>query len=269
MSKFQKRYELYNGEVELVFNESWHRYTVDNVPVPSATTILKVMAKPALEGWAVKMTAEFFRPILKDGIESCSNSQVEEIIKAAKRYRFEVSKEATDIGTAAHNWAEEYILNKIAGSEDIPDLPDNESAVHAIKAFLEWESENDVVYLAAERKVFSREYHFAGTLDVHCIVNGINTILDFKTSKALYEDYYLQLSCYAAALEEETGEAVDQLLVLRIPKDGTEFEAGSVIGKENISDLFTVFRAALHIYKFNDGFKLEQRIKTKIKKLST
>lgn len=268
MGKFQSEYVLYGGRVKMVFNKQWHRYTVNNIPVPSVTNILKVRANPALEGWAVKMTAQYFAPILETGIAPCTKSQIVEILKSAKAYRFEVSKEATDIGKDFHDWAEEYINHKIAEEDNVPKLPENEISVRCIDAFLEWEKENDVVYLSSERKIYSEKYNYAGTLDVECLVNGALTLLDFKTSNGIYESYYIQLASYVAAREEEGSEPFEQILVLRVPKDGSEFEVGLISNRDDIDYLFKVFRACLYLYNFNEGFKLEQKIKSKIKKLS-
>ena len=54
-------------------------------------------------------------------------------------------------------------------------------------------------------------------------VDNIPTLIDFKTSNQFSPDYALQTAAYFLALEE-MGFKVLQRIILRIPKDGGEFE---------------------------------------------
>ena len=62
--------------------------------------------------------------------------------------------------------------------------------------------------------------HSAWTLNM---VNKIRNV-DFKTSKAVYSDMLIQLSCYAELIKENDGIEIDRAVIVRFPKDDDETE---------------------------------------------
>lgn len=67
--------------------------------------------------------------------------------------------------------------------------------------------EHKVVPLMSEAVVYSDRYKFAGQIDQVMWLDDELTLLDIKTSKAVYKDsgYDMQLSAYGLALAERTG----------------------------------------------------------------
>ena len=59
--------------------------------------------------------------------------------------------------------------------------------------------------LGTEFTVASEEYKFAGTVDLLCEIDGEVWIVDFKTSKGVYDSHMLQITAYQQAFEEMTG----------------------------------------------------------------
>ena len=49
-------------------------------------------------------------------------------------------------------------------------------------------------------------------------------LVDFKTSKAVYSDMIIQLSCYAELIKENDGIEIDRAVIVRFPKDDDETE---------------------------------------------
>ena len=49
--------KLYNGQVEIMFNDDAHIYYKDDKRIPSVTNILQVIAKPTLVPLAAKVTS--------------------------------------------------------------------------------------------------------------------------------------------------------------------------------------------------------------------
>jgi len=43
-----KTYPLYDGRVNLTFDEEKHLYSIDGRPVPGVTSVIQTIAKPAL-----------------------------------------------------------------------------------------------------------------------------------------------------------------------------------------------------------------------------
>jgi hypothetical protein len=236
---------MYDGEVTLYYNDIRHRYEVD-IPskqilkkyVPGATSIKgKLDKSAALTRWAVNITldtiAQYWRPGLK-----YHEGQINKVLRKAKATRYEQSAEAMDIGNMAHTFFEDYIKLKVQGIEpqiiEVNDpneneegfvvLPKTPEARNAIQAFLDWEATHEIEYLWSERRLYSRKHHFAGTSDAALRIDGKLYLADFKTSKRIYKDYFLQLAAYAKALEEMGHEKFDGLWTLRVPKDGNAIQ---------------------------------------------
>ncbi len=211
---------LYNGAVTLAFNHGSHRYTVNGVFVPSVTGITNVSGKEALTYWAANMAAQYVEENLKVG-EIIDEVQKLNLIEGAKTAHTIKKKQAATIGTTVHDWIEEYIKFKIAYPKDPVDMrfPINEMARNGVISFLTWVKDNDVIFQASERRVYSREFNFAGTLDVKCVIRDVPCIGDFKTSTGIWKEHIMQAAAYEACENEETNQELD-ITIIHIPKDG-------------------------------------------------
>lgn len=249
--------KLYKGKVELIFNDATHTYTVDDKIVYGVTSVVGVLDKPALVYWSANMGAEFAGKVLEVGmvIDELNKPAIIDGIKTAFRKK---SKDAADIGTAVHAYLEEY-LNAGINKQPLPAMPVNKHIRAAIEAFIAWTKENKVKFLASERKIYSKEYGYAGTLDALAMVNGKLAIVDFKTSNGIYPDYFLQTAAYAKAIEEEDGTPIEETWILRVPKDGTDFGTAK---DDNVDMNFRSFLGCLENYKrimYLKGKKIEER----------
>lgn len=240
--------ELYNGSVALSFDGRKHRYTVGGNVVANVTSVTGMIDKPALVGWAAKMTAEYVREKWVPG-KGYTAGQINYIVDQSKRARYMKSKVALDIGSKAHDWAEEYINAAIFGL-DAPGLPTQPQVLNAVKSFVGWVESNDVKFYFSERKVYSKEHNYCGTVDLLAEVNGWLATIDLKTSTGIYPEYYLQVIAYARAIEEELGLKSETIGVLRIPKDGEPVEYGTA---KNSDDLFDAFLAALKLWEWKNA----------------
>ena len=124
-------HSLYNGEVELVFDEGRHVYTVDGEPVASVTGILSVINKPALLGWASKMTADYWLAHIKPG-RAYDEIDLGEIYTESKRSYRKTAGQAASVGTIVHQFAEDTI------NGENPAMPVNKQAKKNCNLFLEW-----------------------------------------------------------------------------------------------------------------------------------
>lgn len=209
------------------------RYSIliDGKPteMPSVTEILNFMEKPALKQWAANCAVDFIR----------AGGSLDE---AATAWKLK-SEDALDVGSIVHHAIEAYVDGRKADFSGL-DGELLEQARKSFQSFLDWERENNVQWLASELTV-ARPPFFAGTLDALAIVNGEHFIMDFKTSAAVYNEYYYQLALYQTALEWTRRNPFDYLDsvriqhasayrgdfshtpkigVLRIPKDGSPAE---------------------------------------------
>lgn len=69
--------------------------------------------------------------------------------------------------------------------------------------------------------------------------------MDFKTGKAIYDEYFVQLAAYVNLLREN-GYAVDNVRILRIGRDETEGFEERVVA--DTSTYFKIFASLLTVY---------------------
>jgi hypothetical protein len=240
-------------EVDLLFDKRLHSYKVGEEIVPSATKVLGVISKPALVPWALKMGVEWFEgKVFKDEESSANGTHVyksplglDSIIKGIKSAHRQTSTSAINIGTITHDWVEDAINFHIKGGV-IPELPTQEEALNSIDAFKAWVQENDIEWISAEEKLYHRKHKYAGTVDALANINGEYCVIDWKTSKAVYPEYHLQVAAYAKAVEDMYEKKVDATYILRCDKVTGRFEA---VRSTDIAKNFRAFLAALTLYK--------------------
>ena len=72
--------------------------------------------------------------------------------------------------------------------------------------------------LMVEFTVVSHKYGYAGTADLLAEVNGVLTLVDWKTGKSVYREAHLQNAAYRQAVREMGLGDPQQGLILRLPK---------------------------------------------------
>ena len=203
----------------------WKRdrfYTILGRQFPSVTTILDVIAKPALGPWYAKEERRYFeaamlevlaRPGARDP-EYVLSAVVEAVtgVKAADRER----QKAAAIGTAIHAGIEWHLRTRLgedAGPE--PRLP--EAAIWAVESWKDWARSVDLQPLAIERAVYCELCGYAGTLDLYARVAGVLSVIDWKSGRAIYPEAFLQNVAYRHAADR-LGLPSEQGLIVRLPK---------------------------------------------------
>lgn len=203
------------------FDEPKHTYTLrsNGKLVPGVTSITKNLDKPFLVPWAAKEVVTFLEP-LHEQIKAATPKEYAAILKEAKGAHKRKAQTAMDHGTLAHKWIEAYLAESL-GLPAVVHAELTTEAQQAVNAFQKWEWANKITWLASELVVGSEEHEYGGKFDAIAEIDGKVTLIDFKTSSQISEEYYLQTAGYQIALEEMGGR-VDQRLILRIDKkDGT------------------------------------------------
>lgn len=163
--------------------------------VPSVTTILKVLNKPNLIGWAnyMGLRGKKVKTILDD---------------------------TSSFGTMVHSLIDGIINNKyIIYIHDINASYSKLEIMLAMRNFIEWKDANEIVPIMTETKLEIDDY--GGTLDFYGTINGKLTLLDFKTSKAIRLSMFIQLALYTILLESN-GYEVEQVGILIVNKNKSE-----------------------------------------------
>lgn len=189
----------------LRFNPKTHRYWLDGKPVPGVTTILSVLDKPAIPKWAAAQVAEYVADH-PDGIETLRQMGRAPMIHALKNIPWQKRDDAGTRGNILHDYAEQLLRG-----QDVEVADEHVPVMENALAFMDqWRIEP----LLIEAPVASRQHRYAGTLDLiarytHPATGRRGTcIADWKSGKALYPEYAMQLSAYAFA--EFTGLGGDE-----------------------------------------------------------
>lgn len=127
-----------------------------------------------------------------------------------------ISKEATDRGTAVH----EYLERFWNGEDVLGELSREPSIVrYPSLALIEGTSKNVTKVWAQEIPVWSPTLKFAGRIDMVGLWKNIPAIIDFKTSKKAktgkdIKDYFLQASGYAHAHNELFSTNIKKIVII-------------------------------------------------------
>ena len=240
MTEYTIRYHT-GDKVLLEYDHAAHSYVVEEEKVPNVTTLIDGVFPKYLTEWAARCGADYWKEHY--GTHEASD-MYHGIINAHK----DVSGAARDIGHETHYWLEEYFNSSIKNPNEVDwklgALSDK--AKNAVQAFIKWEASHDIVWMGSEKKVYSKDYGYAGTVDAIAMINGKYCIVDFKTSAKIYKEAYVQLSAYAQAVEEIHGKPVDLAVVLRLDKEEDKYQEAAFIP----SDYFHVFLMAMQMKKF-------------------
>lgn len=200
--------------------------TSDGRRVPGATTITGLLNKPYLITWANKL-----------GLEGVGST----------KYR----DEAADVGTLAHAMIQAHLEGGEIDEAQYSPI-DIDLAQNAVISYFEWEKQHEINPVKCEWAMVSDSLLYGGTIDCYCHLDGVPTLLDFKTGKAIYDEYFVQLAAYRELLEEN-GYTVAQCRILRVGRDETEgFEERTVTDTRKY---FEIFRSLLNVYYLKKELK--------------
>jgi ATP-dependent exoDNAse (exonuclease V) beta subunit len=188
------------------FDPKLHRYTYDDEVLQSVTKTVEKFHKPFDTEAVAKRTSE------KTGVDA-------EILK--KEWA-ETNRYANVVGTATHEWIEDYFNGNWKA------LPTNPDIIHRINKFnkIFCSHLHKLTPVKFETRIFSKKWKLAGTIDALFLKDDKLYILDYKTNKDFKDDdhkdgkweklldpfddfyknhhneYSIQLCLYAAILEQ-------------------------------------------------------------------
>jgi hypothetical protein len=194
--------------------------------VPSVTTILSLLNKPALVKWANNL-----------GLQGIDVTKYVDIL--------------ADAGSLAHDMILDYFRGIITDtSECSQDVI--KKAENAFLSFLEWAKQRKLEPILVEHEMVSETKKYGGKCDWYGYEDGIKTLLDFKTGSGIYEEHAIQLAAYKYELEEE-GHEVEIAKIIRIPR--TEDEIFEIKAWKNLSKQAEIF------FHLRDIYELKRQIK--------
>lgn len=230
-----------------------HYESSDGTWLNGVTTICDMFPKFLLP-WATKVNADWAsEQIRKVELDIFGDfKKVYEIIEKSKKQYEEIRDSAAGKGTSAHSLISDYIMGKLV---EIKNADDN--VKNCFDEFLKWEKQNKVKWLASELQVCNLDLGIAGTFDAIAEINGVLTLVDFKTNKRIYpQSMYSQTAAYLWCLEyqlEDQTQLPKERMILRLPKDGSKFEAHKIESPLDVDK--KMFKVALDMYNGREHYK--------------
>ena len=175
---------------------------------PSVTTILNVINKPALIPWAKKQSLEKVKYVLQNHVmngtlpEIKSTDDIDAIINEASKTPDKALQLAGDFGSHAHALIEKVINARIHNDKEPVITADFKVVMESFEMFCE---QYNPVFVGSEVQVCYRpaytKIRYAGTVDAVIIHEDNPIVVDFKTSKGIYDEHRLQVGAYSHALQ--------------------------------------------------------------------
>lgn len=228
------------------FDPIEHVYTLDGKPLTGVTTILSVIAKPALVPWAAKMVSEYIKGNceLKDGAYTVTPEQLDMAKNAHRAKKEDAAEKGTDLHALVESWVNSQITGVVSDMDYMP-----------IEKFIEWARRENVKFLATEKRMYSRNWWIAGTCDLLFEKDGKKYIGDVKTYAKIWDRVpFFQAAGYANMYEEmnEGKDTIAGYCILRLSKDGSFEEKWSfdVVGDTK------AFFACVELYRQLQTYKV-------------
>ena len=246
------------------FNKNTHTYTLDGKRLTGVTTVLGIISKPQLIPCAARMATEYIKEskVWKlvpntPRMIMIGDKELDELLEQARKAHTRKKDKAAGEGTDVHLWLERWIKG------DMQELPKDLIANKQVSQFIGWAKENNVEFLASEKKVYRGDNKwYAGTLDFIVKIGDNVFVGDIKTSSGIYDKtFFAQCAAYRYALEycePDSAKNIKGSVIVRMGKDGSFEEKYSYDYETDLS----IFLAALTIYRGNETYQSNKRGKS-------
>lgn len=209
--------------------------------IPSVTSILSILAKPALDTWKQQQAA-----LAAVQIPIEENEDEKSWLKRVLSLANEQTVEAADLGNKIH----QAIENHLKGETFSKDLN------KYLTPFLEWMGEIQIKPVAIEQIVVNMREGFAGKADLFFKYGKKGKgVLDYKTRKTKpgekvqsYEGQAMQLAAYAATYWGE--KSLDYILAANVYISTTEPGRFEVIKYDNLRKHYEVFKCLCEVWRY-------------------
>lgn len=203
--------------------------------IPSVTTALAELAKPAFIRWANRI-----------GLQGIDMNKYKDAL--------------ADVGILTHAFIIAHLQDEILDVDEF--TPEQvRLAQDCYKMFLDWEVRNPVRCIMAEEPLISEKYQFGGRLDLYAVCNKELVLVDFKTNATgIYQDMVYQVAAYWYLLIE-AGYKVSKVVILRLGRSSNEGADEKIISNYELHTGFEIFVRCLDIYRLKRG---DERMCTEI-----
>jgi hypothetical protein len=222
--------------------------------LPGATSILKILGL-STEG-LIKWSANEERKACLLAADELYRSKVRfenfpaaiEAKLGAARAHSKLLSKAADIGAETHRAIQSFLSGQM--SLDILSPP----AKQAFDSWLAWWTQSGLKPVRVEQVVWDTDLGYAGTVDLVALTpDGQLEVWDWKSGKAIYDEYHLQLAAYCHACRGWA--PVRPGGIVRLPKYATDpglevKTLGDMYGRQRTEEeLMDCFRALLKVFQ--------------------
>ena len=196
--------------------------TKDNVRCVGVTTVTGEI------GWNTRVLMNWANRLGLEGINSATYTD-----------------DKAKIGSLAHG----LILQHHSGKKfDTTDYSEKQikQAENSLLSYFEWLKGKTLEPILLETPLVSEIYRYGGTPDNYCVLDGKRTLLDYKTGKGIYLEYYIQVAGGYRQLLLENSYPVAQVLILNIPRTEDESFQFKII--KDVDTCWEIFKRAREIY---------------------
>jgi hypothetical protein len=152
-------------------------------------------------------------------------------------------------GTIGHDLICCHLEKREFNATDIPaDILD--VAETCFLKYLEWERDHDVEPILCEKSLVSEIMRYGGQIDFYGRIDGILTLKDFKTAKAIWPEMLYQVAAYRQLLVEN-GHEVEAVGILQIGRNADEGLSEKII--TNSEREFEIFKCCLRLHQLKAG----------------
>lgn len=232
--------------------------TADGKVAPGVTTVLGVLDRPALLGWAYRAGLDAVAELIAERPLTLGDIG---LLRETPAY---LSRR--DAAANAGSYAHDLVACALTG--ETPDDPPEgfgpseiEQARACADRLLAWLRHERVEIVAAERPLISEIWRVGGTPDLIGRWRGQLTVVDFKTGKRPYDEVIVQLGAYRAMAAENGFGLADCGLVLSAPIDGERVTALRV-GGDTLERAAEMFAYLTLVYRGRQALTLKKHAET-------
>jgi len=258
-------------KIKINFSEPHVTYRLKNgQAVVGTTTALGMLNKAALPIWGFNTGKEPMFQNLPEAVKA-TNTKPSKLKKGeAMVWAFNVGQQrkyaslygnrdkAADIGFIAH----EILRAREMGAEiDNSNIaPDNwEIALKCVASHDKWFEGMQIETIFCEKEMVSEVYLYGGKIDKYAYVTGEETLIDYKSGKDIYDEYFYQLTAYVNLLLEN-GHSVKRAIIVNMPKTkGDSFKVDSksveTLFEAGYFDMFCAAKDAYYASKKIKAYK--------------
>mgnify|MGYP001351110657 CR=1 FL=1 len=180
MQKFPLKYE----DIDLYFDPVKHVYKVNGKNVRSVTGVTSEgVPKKALTDWLVNTpmaeAKSQLNKLLDEG-KKLDRVTLERVFLDSSQKTEKIKVDAGLVGTVVHGLVEDYLKGK-----ELPEQTDKK-VIACWNTFIKWWDKQEYTPVEIEKKIYSKNYNYAGTLDL--VVKdkeGKLVLIDVKTSNGI------------------------------------------------------------------------------------